>query len=69
VPNLRHHLDLLHQASTTVTNRLMSAQHTDETYLAWQAECRDIEDDWQRAMNSDDRTASLLDFAERHHPS
>jgi hypothetical protein len=69
VPNLRHHLDLLHQASTTVTNRLMSAQHTDETYLAWQAECRDIEDDWQRAMNSDDRTASLLDFAERHRPS
>jgi hypothetical protein len=24
---------------------------------------------WQRAMSSDDRTAELLDFAARHHPS
>ena len=70
VPSLRHHLDLLQQASTTIGNRLNAATLADPAYLAWQAECREIEDEWQRAINeSDDRTGALLAFAERHHPS
>lgn len=70
VPALRHHVQLLHQAYSTASSRLNTAMLSDPAYLAWLAECREIEHDWQRAISdSEDRTAALLAFAEAHRPS
>ena len=66
----QRHLDLLRLAGTLATQRLTMAQLSDETFLDWQRQCRDLEHEWERANNdSDDRTGALLMFAEEHQPS
>lgn len=65
-PTLVEALDQLRRSRAVVQHRLTAAQQSDPIHLSWVAECRRTVDEWQLIRSSDDPTAAMFEFVQRH---